>query len=277
MSAAEARAAMAAPRPDHGFTSRRVTVGGLKLHVRSRTGSPEPGIPWVLLHGLAVSHRYLMPTALALPGDVYVPDLPGFGLSENPRGAFDVTGHATAMAGLMDAEGLSGAVLLGNSFGCQVAVELAVRRPELAAALVLVGPTVDPDAPTPAGQAWRWVRDLAHEDPQQARIIARDVRDAGVARVLRTLRHSTRHPMAQRLPLVAAPVLVLRGEHDPIAPPSWIARAARLAATGRSMSLPRAAHNAVTTAGPELAAEAVAFVHHRAWSAGDAPAPGGKA
>jgi pimeloyl-ACP methyl ester carboxylesterase len=39
---------------------------------------------WLLVHGLAVSHRYLMPTAAALAGTVYVPDLPGFGLSDKP-------------------------------------------------------------------------------------------------------------------------------------------------------------------------------------------------
>lgn len=257
MSPAELISALAAPAPAAGFTSRFTTVGGLRLHVRAREESSGP--TWVLLHGLAVSHRYLMPTAAALPGSVYVPDLAGFGLSEHPRRAYDTFMHAAMVAAWMDAERLPAATLLGNSFGCQVAVEVAIRRPDLATALVLAGPTVDPAAPTAAAQAWRWLRDLVTEDPHQARIIARDLRDAGALRVLRTLRHSTRHPMARRLPLVKAPILVTRGEYDPIAPPHWTARAAGLAATGRNETVPHAAHNAVTTAGPYLAAQAVAF------------------
>ncbi|GIE32707.1 hypothetical protein Ait01nite_057520 [Actinoplanes italicus] len=258
MGPARFRAAMAAPGPAYGFVSRHRSVRGLRLHVRTRTDRSAPTV-WMLLHGLAVSHRYLMPTALALRGDVHVPDLPGFGLSERPGHAYDVVEHAAVTAAWMDAESLSGVSVVANSFGCQVAVELAVRRPDLVSALVLVGPTVDPSAPTSAGQAFRWLRDLAREDPRQARIIARDIRDAGPLRILRTLRHSTRHPMARRLPLVTAPVLVLRGEHDPIAPPRWAAEAAALAPDGHAGTVPRAAHNAVTTAGPSVAARAITF------------------
>lgn len=257
MGTAELGLALSAPTAARGFTSRHRTVGGLRLHVRSRTGSG--GRVWVLLHGLAVSHRYLMPTAAALPGDVHVPDLPGFGLSENPARVYDVADHAAVVAAWMDAEGIAGAGVVANSFGCQVAVELAVRRPDLAAALVLVGPTVDPAAPTAAGQVWRWLRDLAYEDPAQLRIIGRDVRDAGPHRVLRTLLHSTRHAMPRRLPLVTAPVLVLRGEHDRIASTAWARRAAALVRDGSAGVVPRAAHNAVTTAGASVAARAVAF------------------
>jgi pimeloyl-ACP methyl ester carboxylesterase len=259
MSRAQLRLAMAAPAPAQGFVSRYTRVAGLRMHGRVRVDPQVTGTAWVLLHGLAVSHRYLMPTAAALPGNVYVPDLPGFGLSEHPRHAFDTAEHAGAVAAWMDAEKLRGVTLLANSFGCQVAVEVAVLRPDLVAALILDGPTVDPAAPTPGGQVWRWLRDLAFEDPRQARILARDVRDAGALRVVRTLRHSTRHPMVQRLPLVAAPVLVVRGEHDPIAPSRWVARAAALTGAGRTAIVPGAAHNAVTTAGPWLAAQAVAF------------------
>ena len=65
MSAAQLRSAMAAPGPVQGFTSRYRSVAGLRLHVRTRAGTDSPGPAWVLLHGLAVSHRYLMPTAAA--------------------------------------------------------------------------------------------------------------------------------------------------------------------------------------------------------------------
>jgi pimeloyl-ACP methyl ester carboxylesterase len=214
----------------------------------------------VLLHGLAVSHRYLMPTAAALTGGpVHVPDLPGFGLSGKPRRVYDVRRHCAAVAAWLDADGITGARVLANSFGCQVAVELAVQRPDLVAALVLVGPTADPAAPTATAQALRWLADLAWEDPRQFRIIAADVRDARPGRILSTLRLSVRHRIDHRLPLVQAPVLFLRGEHDPIAPTRWIRQAADLTADAISSVVPAAAHNAITTAGPVVARQAVAF------------------
>jgi len=157
----EYRACLAAPRPAAGFTSRMLDVEGLRLHVRERAGQSPGRPPWVLLHGLAVSHRYLMPTAMSLErSDVYVPDLPGFGLSQRPAGTLGPGEHADVIATWMDGAGIGGAGVLGNSFGCQVAVELAVRRPDLVTLLVLVGPTVDPAAPTALGQARRWLRDL---------------------------------------------------------------------------------------------------------------------
>jgi pimeloyl-ACP methyl ester carboxylesterase len=259
MSPAERRLTRAAPGPAEGFVSVTATARGLRLHIRQRP-DPDPVAPvWVLLHGLAVSHRYLMPTAVALPGSVFVPDLPGFGLSGKPSRVLTTEQHAAVVATWMDTAGLTAANVLGNSFGCQVAVELAVARPDLVATLVLDGPTVDPAAPTAGGQIRRWAHDLLIEDPQQVPTILTDVRDAGPRRVLGTLRHSVGHHIDRRIPLVAAPILVLRGQYDPIAPARWAAQAASLARDGHTGAVPRAAHNAVTSAGPVLAAQAAAF------------------
>jgi pimeloyl-ACP methyl ester carboxylesterase len=240
-----------------------VTARGLRLHIRHRIGSRGTGT-WVLLHGLAVSHRYLMPTAAALPGSVFVPDLPGFGHSAKPRTVLTAEQHAEVVAAWMDKAGVGVANVLGNSYGCQVAVELAIRRPDLVTSLVLVGPTVDPAAPTPGGQIRRWARDLLCEDPHQIPIIAADVRDAGVRRILRTLQDSVHHRMERRIPLVGAPILVLRGQHDPIAPAQWADQAAALARMGSCDVIPGAAHNAITTAGTVVAARAVAFARAHA-------------
>lgn len=249
------RLAHAAPRPEQGFTSSFTRVHGIRLHVRHRVAD---GPVWVLLHGLAVSHRYLMPTAVALPGSVYVPDLPGFGLSGRTRVVLDTGQHADVVAAWMDRAGLTGAYLLGNSFGCQVAVEMAIRRPDLITGLVQVGPTVDPRAPTAGAQFGRWLADLFREDPRQIPMMARDLGDAGLRRIVRTLGHAVDQRFADRLPLVGQPVLTLRGEHDPIVPPRWAAQAAALVA-GPVGEVPGVAHNAITTAGRAVAARAVEF------------------
>ena len=65
-------------------------------------------------------------------------DLPGHGESEVPEdeSRLRIPSFADDVAALCDELGLSGAALVGHSLGAAVAVELAVRRPELAAAVV---------------------------------------------------------------------------------------------------------------------------------------------
>ena len=98
LSRAELRTALAAPASFDGFTSRWYRVSGLDLHVRERPGNRQPAC--VLVHGLAVSHRYLMPTARRLDDRyVLVPDLPGFGLSTKPRSIYRSTPTLRCWAG----------------------------------------------------------------------------------------------------------------------------------------------------------------------------------
>lgn len=195
-----------------------------------------------------------MPTARCLDGrSVYVPDLPGFGLSGKPAVVLDVGAHAATIAALIDHLGVGPAAILGNSFGCQVAVELATRRPDLVSSLILVGPTTDPAAATIGKQLWRLARDLPHEDWRQAPILAADIRDAKPRRILRTLRHAVEDHIETKLPAIRVPVLLVRGRFDRIAPADWIDRAAAITPYPRTLTIHGAAHNAVTTAGPQLA------------------------
>jgi pimeloyl-ACP methyl ester carboxylesterase len=257
---AELRSALAAPADADGFVSRRTEVDGRLLHVRQReTG--RPATPLVLLHGLAVSHRYLMPTARRLaPRPVYLPDLPGFGLSGKPPAALDVPEHSRVLAAWMDQRGVGPAAVLGHSFGAQVAVELALTRPDLVTSLILSGPCTDPAAATMPAQLWRLVRTLPHEGWWQAPILARDIRDAGPWRILRTLHHAVRDHVEAKLPGLRVPVLFVRGEFDRIAPRDWLTRAARSTSSGQTTEIGGAAHNVATTAGPRMAAAIDAFL-----------------
>jgi pimeloyl-ACP methyl ester carboxylesterase len=256
----ELRAAQAAPADADGFVSSRPQVGGLRLHVRHRVISGT-ATPCVLLHGLAVSHRYLMPTARLLgPRSVYVPDLAGFGLSDKPAAVLDVGGHADLITALLGRLGGAPVALLGNSFGCQVAVDVALRRPDLVAALILVGPTTDPAAATARGQLGRLLRDLPHEDWRQTPILAADIRDAGPRRIVKTLRYAVTDHIDAKLPALRVPTLLIRGSRDRIAPQIWLDRAAGLIPGSRTLTVAGAAHNVVTTAGPETAAAVTTFI-----------------
>jgi len=183
---------------------------------------------------LAVSHRYLMPLAAELAGHhpVHVVDLPGFGLSGDPGRVLGIAEHADHLADWLEAADLPPVAMLGNSFGCQVAVELAVRHPDHVGGLVLVGPTMDPAARTASRQILRWLWDTAREDPLRLPILLRDVRDAGPHRVVGTLGHALRDPIEDKLPQVKVPVLVTRGSSEPIVPSGWAQTATRLLPLG---------------------------------------------
>jgi pimeloyl-ACP methyl ester carboxylesterase len=205
-----------------------------------------------------------MPLAaqLARHHRVHVVDLPGFGLTGEPGRVLDVAEHADHLAAWLELAGLPPVVVLGNSFGCQVAVDLAVRHPDRVGGLVLVGPTVDPSARTASRQILRWLRDTAREDPLQLPILLRDVRDAGPHRVARTLAHALRDPIERKLPLVSVPTLVTRGSREPIVPMAWAKAATGLLPLGELAVVP-GPHNANYGAAGHLAELVLAFVRHR--------------
>ena len=254
------RLATAAPRPYGGFTSSWTTVAGIPLHARCSTGGTGPRV--VLVHGLAVSHRYLMPTAalLARRHPVAALDLPGFGLSGEPGAVLDTPALADALGGWLDATGDGPVVLLGNSYGCQVIVDLVVRRPSVAGALVLAGPTVDPAARSAVRQVWRWLCDAPREDLRQAPVLLRDLRDAGVRRVAGTLRHAVRDRIEAKLPRVPLPTLVTRGGVEPLVPQRWAEQATRLLPRGELVVLPGSPHNSNYSAAELLAAAVEDFL-----------------
>lgn len=255
---AELRLSLAAPRPAAGLTSEFRLVGGLRTHTRRSADPGGDATPVLLVHGLAVSHRYLTPLALALSAThpVYVPDLPGFGLTERPGRAYDVPRHTAFLAEWLAAYRVGPVCLLGHSFGAEVAAALAARRPDLVRALVLAGPTSDPAARSRRGQIGRWLVDTLREAKWQAPILLRDVLDARPWRVFATLSHSVRNRIEADLVRVTVPTLVLTGARDPVVPAGWRADAARLVPDARTAAVPGAAHNVATTA-PGPVADAI--------------------
>jgi pimeloyl-ACP methyl ester carboxylesterase len=233
-----------------------LTIGGLRIHART-TGAEKVGAPAiVLVHGVGVSSRYMVPTMseLADQARVYAPDLPGFGRSEGPRAALDIPGLADAVASWLAAAGIVRPTLVANSVGCQVVVDLVVRRPETATGLVLVGPTMDPHARSGVVQFIRLLRDAVREPPELDLLQTFDYAVAGPRRMLGTMRHSLRDRIEQKLPHVTLPTLVVRGANDPIVPQRWAEEAAALIPGGRLAVVPGARHVVNYTHPRELAA-----------------------
>lgn len=218
------------------LTSGWRVVAGRRTH--ERRGGPPGAPPLVLVHGLGVSSRYLVPVAerLAEARRVLAPDLPGFGRSEAPERLLDVPGLAAALAAWLDTAGIERTPLLANSLGCQVAVELAVAAPARVEALVLVGPTVDPSARTLVRQSLRLLATAPREGVPLVPLVAYEYGTRPL-RTLRTARAMLRHRIEERLPLLEAPTLVVRGDGDRVVPQRWAEEVARLA-RGRLEVLP---------------------------------------
>jgi pimeloyl-ACP methyl ester carboxylesterase len=231
--------------------SRYVEAGGVRAHVRvsERAG----GVPVVLVHGLVISSLYMVPTArcLAPHVPVYAPDLPGFGLSGKPRRVLSVPEHAAWLAAWAAEMGIARAAWVGNSFGCQVIAHLAAERPELVAAAVLAGPTMDRHARTAPRQIGRWLVDWTRERPSLAPAHVRDYWKAGVPRALETFRLALRDRIENQLPRMPAATLVVRGSRDTIVPEGWARAVAALLPAGRYAEVPGGPHCVnYTTPGP---------------------------
>ena len=95
----------------------------------------------------------------------YAPDLPGFGKSEKPSRILNVAGLSDALGAWIEAVGLEGAALVGNSVGCQIIANLAVRRPELVERVVLQGPNMDPHGRSVPRQVVLFLLDMPRESP----------------------------------------------------------------------------------------------------------------
>lgn len=234
----------AALRPP-GFRDAWLRLGGRRLHHRVSARGGEDGAPaLVLVHGLIVSGRYMMPLAVRLAEThrVLVPDLPGFGASQKPRRALDVPGLAAALAGYLTAAAPARVVLVANSFGCQIAARTVSAAPGVVERLVLVGPTIDRAARTAPRQLARLVAAMPYEPFEYPALLAADLARAGVSRGIRTFRFALADRIEDSLPRVAAPTLVVRGDRDPIVPRRWAREAAALLPEGRLAELPGGGH-----------------------------------
>ena len=226
--------------------------------------APAGRLPVVLVHGAAVSSRHMAETAKALATHfpVYAPDFPGHGDSETPPRVLDAAGLAESVAAWLTAAAIPRAHLLGNSFGCQVIAELAVRHPELVDRVVLQGPTVDPHAHGPP-QIARWLVNSVREGMTQPNATFGQWAKAGPRVFMRTLLFMDRHRIEHLLPRVQAPTLVVRGSRDPIIPQRWAEEATRLLPNGRLEVIEGETHTIVLSAPHRLARVVVPFLREQ--------------
>lgn len=118
-----------------------ISVNGADVHVMT---AGEAGPPVLMIHGASANAReYSWTLAPRLEADhrIFMADRPGHGYSERIEDARTLKVQAEQMAGVLDqlAPGEK-AVIVGHSFGGAVSLRLALDRPDLVKALVLLAP-----------------------------------------------------------------------------------------------------------------------------------------
>jgi pimeloyl-ACP methyl ester carboxylesterase len=186
-------------------------------------------------------------------GNVVAPDLPGFGQrARNTRSLTPVSVQQYAelvvdlLVDVQVTENGSGpVVVVGHSMGMQFALEAALRRPDLVDGLVFVGSVVDPRHRTLLAQALRLARDFVFEPPLTCVMALRDYAHCGLGWYLAEAHEMLSYPTHERLAEYDGPLLVLRGEHDPIAAPDWSKTLAAHVPGSAAGHIPGGRHNVV--------------------------------
>src|SRR5690349_5870171 len=116
-----------------------LTIGGLRLHLRD-WGGPNLPPPILLVHGLASNTRIwdLLAPLLAPGFRLAAIDQRGHGLSDKPDDGYDLPTIAGDLAGAIAALGWSRPLVVGHSWGANVALQLAADHPDLPAGIVLL-------------------------------------------------------------------------------------------------------------------------------------------
>ncbi len=242
----------------------------MTLHLFERVAVEDEGEgdPVVCVHGLGGSSNTWTPLMPALARyRVLRIDLPGSGMSQRAEGSLSIERFVAAAATVCERLGVRQAHWLGHSMGTIVCQHLAVQHPALVRSLALFGPLLAPTEPARQG-----LRDRAHrarspgvegmhaiaqqmvqaalssQTREQQPMVAAYVRD-GLMRCEGAAYARTCEALADAQPAavdrIQAPVLLVTGDEDGVAPPQAVrALADRLhaAASVRTVVLPRCGH-----------------------------------
>jgi pimeloyl-ACP methyl ester carboxylesterase/putative sterol carrier protein len=140
------------------------------------------GDPVLLLHGLGGTKITWLPLlgALGERHRVIVPDLPGHGESDKPRTDYSPRFYARVIRRLLDSLGIEQAVVIGNSMGGRIALELALRSPDRVACMGLLSPAVP-------GFRWRYILGFTRVFPTEWGGIPFPLREKWMETVIRRL------------------------------------------------------------------------------------------
>ena len=131
-------------RPEGGAIRYRLEEVRVKnARISTLIAGDDDAPPAVLIHGLGATKASFLTIVggLARSHRVIAIDLPGFGASSKPLGRYDAPWFSGYVSGLLDELGHDDpALLVGNSMGGRVAMEVAMRTPERVQAIACLCP-----------------------------------------------------------------------------------------------------------------------------------------
>lgn len=246
-------------------TLRTVQVEGLTLRVRTTPGPGTPAAarrtPYVLVHGLGMTHRYFdrLRAELAEDATVHAVDLPGFGADPRPEAHLDTEDQAVLLLKTLTALGIDSCTFVGHSLGTQFSTAATLQHPDLVDHLVLIGPTADRRRRTILQQALALGIDSLRESIPVNWMVFTDYLLTGVPWYLGQLREMMTYRLEHAVEEVDCPLLVVRGAHDSIAGAPWCRELAARAPRGSFVEIPDQPHVVQHLAAGAVAAEIIAF------------------
>jgi pimeloyl-ACP methyl ester carboxylesterase len=176
----------------------------------------------VLLPGMGAP-GYLAPLTREISAwtQATVLDLPGWRAGRARACPSTLTGVAVATARWLETTDREKVILFGHSTGAQSVLATALLVPDRVAGVVIAGPTFDPAARTFRALLRRVPAALRREPFGEIGVVAPSYLASGGVDFVRFLRTALDDQPEDTITKLATPILVLTGEHDRLAPPSW--------------------------------------------------------
>lgn len=220
--------------------SRTVMVGGRRIAYREAGDASLPAL--VLLHGLGGNAAMWRRQYGALSDRFRVLgwDMPGYGGSDPLAGTPAAADFARALAGLLDALGIGRVCLVGQSVAALIAASFARAFPDRIRAVVLAHPLFGFGALAPAARAaaveertgaFLRLGPRGFAEDRGPRLLAPGASEGLVAEVVATMAGARPEGYVPAVAMmadidlpteaaqVAAPVRIVAGSDDPLAPP----------------------------------------------------------
>jgi pimeloyl-ACP methyl ester carboxylesterase len=252
----------------------------------------------LFIHGLSGSWQNWLENIPLFARDhrVIAVDLPGFGASEMPVDPISISGYARTVDALFEPLGLESAVVVGNSMGGFVGLEMAIAFPPRVERLCLVGAaglsiehlrtertrglrhraenvaffyvawlsTRSPGLmarPRPRQMVLKLV--AAHPERLPGALVVQQVAGAGKAGFAGALEALTCYPIRDRLCEIACPTLIVWGDKDILVPVKDAAEFERLISDSRKVIYEDTGHIPMVERPARFNADLQAFLEER--------------